>query len=1002
MVTNMKLKAKIAAAMTAAALFGGAVQPTAFAESAQWDIAPAATAAQWNQPGLTAPREGGDSQNSNAAQDGNTTQQPQQPAEPSLGSGAFSGGYALSASKLKKDQSCTITATAYIPIDNYKEGLTTADFDTANIFGIASYNESFNPLTTHSWDAAGSRFEIAGSFLRVTLSFIDVEYCGIGNTFQYSLCYGSGSASITAPITVTIAECEEEKNAEEEKNPTVNFTLDTGTSYTVKAGETKTITARLRAVNIGTFITATSSATLTSSDANLIVEETGAKTSTSSAPSFSFRVSAPKTAAAGTYQLTLNTTVYGADGAITSQQSYNIPVTVTSDVVTSGLSVSSYKISKEPVKEGDSFTLTLTLKNDCKIDLKDIKVSLDGLDSGKFVLDGGFSTQSVSIGMGKTGTVKFPLVACGGIANIRESIPVRAEYRINPSDASTAQSLSTSVIVECETTSGIITSGLSVSDYKISKEPVKDGDSFTLSLTLENKTKIDLKDVNVSLDGLDSTKFVLDGGFSSQSVDIPTGKKKTVKFPLVACGGIANVRESIPVKAEYRTGSAASAQSLSTSVIIECAPKSNASSGKYDISMTDYSFSSSAVASGTKFTLSFTLANTSSADLSGRVSLMEIGGGKFAIDSGLTYANFDIKAGKSQSFSFPLVGCDGIASIREVIPLEISFGDIATTAYTTVSCAPAPGAADGETFAPAIIIESYDFGGEYVTGGTTFPLNLSVKNAGASSAIENLKITISGGPGNGNNGVAFSPANSSNSFFIESLAPKATTDIQIDLLPRADANPDSYPVNVTFDYEYLTGGKRAKAATVTETITIPLQQEDRFTINQPDFPESTGLGEMAYISASFINKGKSAVYNVTADFVGDDFTKSSGSYYIGNVDSGAQEYYDVQVTPNVEGSVTGEIVVTYEDSNGTQKEQRYPITMEVVSYNYGFNDFNYDFGGEDFIDGEMGMMEEEGGSMTWLWFVIGGVVVAAVAVIIIVAAVKKKKKRELEMDDEDL
>ncbi|MCM1334464.1 MAG: hypothetical protein NC084_01235 [Bacteroides sp.] len=995
----MKLKAKIAAVMTAAALFGGAVEPIAFAESSE----------RWNTPELAAPREGDSGDNGQqTGQGGNGgNSQTVEPAVPSLGSGAFSGGYSTSVSKVKKDDTVTIRAVAYIPIDHFKEGLTTTDFDVENIFGIASVNESFNPLTPHSWEwnSDRSQFQINGSFLCVTLQFNDVKYLGVGNTFSYSLCYGSGSASVTAPISFTVAECEEyQAPEEEEKTPVVNFTLDAGTSYTVKAGETKTITARLRAVNTGAFVSATSSATLTSSDASLIVEETGAKTSISTSPSFSFRVSAPKTAVAGTYTLTLNTTVYGSDGAITAQQSYPIPVTVTSDVVPSGLTVSGYKISKEPVKDGDSFTLSLTLKNETKIDLEDIRVSLDGLDSGKFVLDGGFSTQSVNIAAGKTGTVTFPLVACGGIANIRESIPVRAEYRINPADASTAQSLSTSVIVECETTSGIITSGLSVSDYKISKEPVKDGDSFTLSLTLENGTKIDLKDVKVTLDGLDSSKFVLDGGFSAQSVDIPTGKKKTVKFPLVACGGIANVRESIPVRAEYRTGSGSAAeQSLTTSVIVECSPKTNASSGKYDISLTDYSFSSNAVAAGTKFTLAFTLANTSSADLSGRVSLMEVGGGKFAIDSGLTYANFDIKAGKSQSFSFPLVGCDGIASIREVIPLEISFGEITSTAYTTVTCVPSPEAVSGETFAPAIIIESYDFGSDYVVGGTTFPLSLSVKNAGADAAIENLKITISGGPGNGNNGVAFSPANSSNSFFIERLAPKATTDIKIDLLPRADANPDSYPVNVTFEYEYLSGGKRAKAQTVTETITIPLQQEDRFTINPPEYPETAGIGEMAYLSASFINKGKSAVYNVTVDFEGDDFTKSSGTYYIGNVESGSQEYYDVQITPNVEGTVKGEIVVTYEDANGTAKEQRKEISMEVVNYGYGMmDDVVYDdsgmMGGEDYM-----MTEGEGeGSMTWLWFVIGGVVVAVVAVIIIVAVVKRKKKRELEMDDEDL
>lgn len=806
------------------------------------------------------------------------------PAEPTLSGGAFSGGYNVVYDEItKKETGYDVTTMTYIPIDNFDNSVSTSDFSSANIFAFATATDSFNPYTPNAWE---TETRIVGSFLCVTTRFIDVIYLGKGNAFSYNICYTGSEGSVNVPITVSVAECVEYvEEKEEEKIPDevvdAAFALDSSSTPTVKAGSTATISASLKLINSGSF--SKISATLTSADKSVVVEETGAKTSASTSPSFSFRVSVPEEAAAGVYDLALTTTVYSKKGVPVYTETYQLPVKVTSDIVSTGLSVTDYKVSKKDVKKGDNFNLTLKLKNNCGIDLKDVKVSLDGLDTTKFVLDGGFSSQSVDIKDGKTVSVTFPLVACAGIMNVRENIPVQASYFIDPSNISTAQSLSTSVIVECK----------------------------------------------------------------------PEEQKTT--------------------------------------------------NGKYDISMTDYSFSSNAVKKGTKFTLEFTLQNVSKNDVKdARVSLLELTGSRFAIDNGLTYANFDLAAGKSKKFSFTLVGCEGISSIREVIPVEISFGEQSQTVYTTVTCVPDESKKDEENeqvFAPAIIIENYDFGGEFVTGGTTFPLSVTLKNTSSSSAIENLKVTISGGAGNGDSGIAFSPANSSNSFFIEKLGTKETTEIALDLLPRADSKPDSYPVILTFEYEYLANGKRAKAEMITETITIPLQQEDRFTINQPEYPESVGVGEMAYISVSFINKGKSGVYNVVADIEGEGFTKSSAAYYVGNVNSGAEEYYDVQITPDMEGTVNAEIVVTYEDANGTEREQRTPITMSAISYNY---DFSYDDGGMVDVGMEEMPMEEEGG-MTWLWFVIGGVVVAIVAVIIIVAVVKKKKKqRELELDDEDI
>lgn len=804
------------------------------------------------------------------------------PSQPYLGSGASSGGYEIGVGSISANSKFTLEAVTYIPIANFANGLNAWDItDDNNVFAYATSNESF---TLGDTNAIITNPEIVGSFLSVTAMFTDVTYTGKGRSFTYNICYNSAGESITVPITVSVSECEETNAPADPTDPSAaKFALSSASTYVINAGMSGNLTIELKNINNGTFKNV--AASLVSSDGNIAVETVETQISSSTYPRFTFSVSAPASAPAGMYNLTLNFSVFASNGAETSNGSFNVPVRIASDVVSSGLTVSSYDVSKKDVQDGDSFNLTLTLKNDCKIDLKDVKVSINGLDSSKFVLDGGFSTKSVNINKDKTVNVVFPLVACAGISNVRESIPVQVEYRINPGSDSSAQVLSTSVILQCKP-----------------KEEEK--------------------------------------------------KEEEVVY------------------------------------------------GQYDISMTDYSFSSSQVEKGTKFNLTFTLKNISDKDIKGaRASVQELNGNKFAIDSGLTYKDFDLKAGESVSFTFPLIGCDGISSMREVIPVEISFGNINSTVYTTVTCKPEEKkeTEDDTVFAPPIIIQSYDFGGEYVTGGTAFPLRLTIQNADSKTAIENLKVTINGGAGNGDSGVAFSPANSSNSFFIENLAGKAVTDINIDLLPRADSKPDSYPVIVTFEYEYIANGKRAKGSPVTETITIPLQQEDRFTLNPAQYAENAGVGEMVYISTSFVNKGKSGVYNVTADVEGDGFDKSQGTYYVGNVNSGSEEYYDVQITPNMEGTVKGNIVVTYEDANGTQKEQRLPFSINVISYSW--DEPMWDDPGWD----DPGMYDpgmEGGGFPLWAWFAIGGGVVVVAIIVIVIVVKHKKKKKELEDDDD--
>ncbi|MGN0619139.1 MAG: hypothetical protein ACI4J7_08980 [Ruminiclostridium sp.] len=805
-----------------------------------------------------------------------------------LGTWATNSGYYSSSSVIRESDSVTITVSTVIPIVNCPDDLDTGDlkrrlvekFSSSVLYAAAVTNDSFISRSSGNWTEI---VDIVDKSLHIKSVFTDLVYIGEGNSLSYFINYSSQDSKCSIPFNVTVSECSP-RIEEDEVTVTPSFILKPGSAYKIKAGTSTSINVQLGTVGSGKFSTVTAS--LSSADSNIKVEDIGEKSSSSASPSFSFRVSVPKTTPEGIYYLTLNTAVYDVNGSPASSGSYTIPVTVESNIKTSGLSLVSYDISKEPVCAGENFKLTLKLKNNCGIDLENVEVSLDGLDSSKFVLDGGFSKQSVNISNGKTGTVSFPLVGCAGINSTRESIPVTASYRIDSSKAETAQT-------------------------------------------------------------------------------------------------------------------------FNTSVIVSCAPKSeNQELGKYDLKITEYSASSDAVAEKTKFTLSLTVKNTSETDIKdARISLIGLDGSKFAIDSGLTYADFNIGAGKSKKFSFKLVGCAGITSIREVIPIQIDYGTVSSTVNATVSCVPPQKQETEEeqqVFAPNIIIESYDFGGDFVTAGQKFPLTVFVKNTSSTASIENLKITVNGASSNTDGSIAYSPANSSNSFFFEKMGTKETAEVKLDLLAKADAAPNSYPIILTFTYEYSVNGKRQQANDVTETITIPLQQEDRLTINQIEAPSyGVSIGMQCSISTSLVNKGKSGVYNVTAKVEGEGFDVSTGSYYIGNVASGTEEYYDAQITPYMEGEINGEVVITYEDANGAAKEQRMPFSFTAMNFSYdegmiddgGFVDPSFDPG-----------MAEQSGDMTWLWFVIGGgaAVVIAVVIIIICVVRKKKRSRELEDDDEDI
>ena len=95
--------------------------------------------------------------------------------------------------------------------------------------------------------------------------------------------------------------------------------------------------------------------------------------------------------------------------------------------------------------------------------------------------------------------------------------------------------------------------------------------------------------------------------------------------------------------------------------------------------------------------------------------------------------------------------------------------------------------------------------------------------------------------------------------------------------------------------------------------------------------------------------------------------------------------------------LTGQVILSYEDSNGTQKEVIKEFTVEVMEY------IMPDYGDMGMVD--PGYMEEpmdEGFKMpVWGWALIGVGGVIAVIVVVSVVVKKKKAKKAQEEEDED-
>ncbi len=330
-----------------------------------------------------------------------------------------------------------------------------------------------------------------------------------------------------------------------------------------------------------------------------------------------------------------------------------------------------------------------------------------------------------------------------------------------------------------------------------------------------------------------------------------------------------------------------------------------------------------------------------------------------------------------------------------------------TTITTYIHINGAPGAGtlnesadkDDKVSTPRIIVTGFKTDPEVVYAGDTFNLTISVQNTSMTTAVSNIQFDLAAAKEGNNNETtyeAFLPTSGSATIFVPSITPGATTSISIEMTARSDLMQKPYVIALSAAYE----DSEKNPYTMSSNISIPIKQEARIDSGEVEIvPESIEVGNQSNIMFPVYNKGKTTLYNVQVDFIGDSI--EGGSTFLGKLEPGATGNVDAMVTgiaaTTDDGIITARI--SYEDEAGNVSYIEKEITLFVMESYYPEDEFGYDDGFyiEDGFEEEQG-----GGGVFWKPIVITIIVLAVVGVIVWrVIARKRRNKKMLESFDED-
>ncbi len=388
-----------------------------------------------------------------------------------------------------------------------------------------------------------------------------------------------------------------------------------------------------------------------------------------------------------------------------------------------------------------------------------------------------------------------------------------------------------------------------------------------------------------------------------------------------------------------------------------------------------------AIAEGESQTVRLWVSNLTNHVLEDVVAVVTPSGELQVMDYSVTYPLGEILRGDVAFFDVTLRAFGEITSASQSLSVEVSYAYArsdtmvqgTSTQTVPLSAQVSEQKTEGITASvPNVIVSGYDYGEEKIYAGTAFDLNLEFKNTSSVKTVENIVMTIDPGE-------SLAITNASNSYHFTSMTPGSTQSQIINLQALPDAPTAPAVLSVKFSYEYIDTNER-RSVTQNQTISLPVYQLDRFELTQDMTYVDAWQYQESFLTLSYVNKGKSTVYNVSARLEG-DMPAMSKVQNVGNVEAGRSGTIDFIITPEMAGVTTCKVVITYEDD-----------AMQVMEKEFDFDVMVNEMYFPEVLPEEDIMIEEPAPKTGWILPVV--LAVAAVGAVVLVIVLKRRKKKK--------
>jgi hypothetical protein len=445
---------------------------------------------------------------------------------------------------------------------------------------------------------------------------------------------------------------------------------------------------------------------------------------------------------------------------------------------------------------------------------------------------------------------------------------------------------------------------------------------------IANNGTEEAKDIKFSLEGLSDEGFVMGEGSNTQYIQkIAGGFHGYVKFNLKASNKASRGSHGLDLKFSYKDRQN-QAYEDTQKVFINIGGKGGSNS---NLSMENIVYPDEGITPEKNFTIGFDLVNHGKLDASNIVVKVESSDPAIVPKTASIKKIIGIAPEGMEHVDFVLSPTKEATAKNYPINITVEYEDelnsgkddekYMLTQYVGVYV----DKEDSGKEKPKLIIDKYSFSPSLVNAGENFVMNLSFFNTNKDKAVRNIKISLSVNDQTKENGSnVFSPVGSSNTFYIDSIAPKGRVEKQITMYTVPTAEAKTYTVTATFEYEDNDG----QELTATELVGVPVVQKSKLQTGELTISTEAFVGTPIPISIDFYNTGKVTLYNTMVKLEG-DFQTENGNYYLGNFESGGSDSYEGTIIPQATGEVKGALVFSYEDSRGETVEVRKEFALNV-------------------------------------------------------------------------